>query len=660
MNHNSEDKRNTVKIDRGELPQESPEVIRCPRPHEAGIQEGNWVGSRYRISELIGEGAFSKVYRAWDGLLHRWIALKLYAADVSLNVARDEIEWQARIQHPNLMPILDAGVDPALERYFVVMPLYPGETLDALLNRMGPLPVKIALVYCDQVLSALDFIERGRGGIHGDIKPANIWVTRDGSAVLMDYGIATVVEEGGRVGTPGYGAPETISGMADIRSDIFSVGCVLYFMLTGIEPFANDYDVLHKSISPPSALRPDLRPYLDQITLKAMDGDPEKRFGSAREMRNAIRHPPIWERLRGRSHSRSSLGGTFLHLLSRSILISMFRPRSLITMLGGILLLIMLIPVMVILGIILAARGLSVLQERYPWMFALLALGVVAIISRCLSKRFCRFSGRFWDIFMSLIAPGLGNLNAGSFHAGIVFLSAHSIFMLVWWLPGLYWEMLKRGQMWIFAIAIVVWVAPVIHVLHSLSGSVEHGKPASPLFLLLGAVLGAAAAAPFYAPHIFAEVPGRIPVLKGIPIAIAVIAGAPAGTLASILLHLLSPRDGVTGSLILWQIMTTCLACGWALLLARVRKPLGTLGVLFVNMGEGSLRSGSSFGWLRALLGAQFWERTLVQAAVILLVIELGYRDSWLMRRVLKIYPASSEPEITNDGDSDKSTYRFR
>lgn len=641
--------KDTTKIDKGELPQES---YSEPSP-EGVIQEGNWVGSRYRISELIGEGAFSKVYRAWDGLLHRWIALKLYAVDVSLNLARDEIEWQARIQHPNLMPILDAGVDPSLERYFVVMPLYPGETLDALLNRMGPLPVKIALVYCDQILSALDFIERRRGSIHGDIKPANIWVTRDGSAVLMDYGIATIVEEGGRVGTPGYGAPETIGGTADIRSDIFSVGCVLYFMLTGVEPFANDQDVLYKPVPPPSALRPDLRPYLDQITMKAMDRDPENRFGSAREMRNAIRHPPIWERLRGRSRPSSSPGGTFLHLLLRSIIMMTFRPRVLITMLGGILLLIILIPVTVILG-------LTILHGRYPWIFALLTLGAVAIISRCLSRRFCRFSGRFWDIFMSLIAPGLGDLNAGSLHTGIVFLSAHSIFTLVWWLPGLYWEMLKRGQMWIFAIAIAVWIAPVIHLLHSLGGSGEAGKSASPLSLLFGVVLGAAAAAPFYLPHIFADVSSKIPVLKGIPVATAVIVGAPAGTLASVLLHLLSPRDGMTGGLILWKIMTTCLACGWALLLSKFKKPLGTLGVLFVNMGEVSLQTGSSLGWLRTLLGTGFWEQTLMQAAIILLVIELGCRDSWLIKRVLRTHTASPEPEITNDDDSDRSTYRFR
>jgi hypothetical protein len=618
MNH---DEKDTFRINRGEIPQ-------------AG--KSNWIGSRYRILELIGKGAFSKVYRAWDALLHRWVALKLYVADVSLNVARDEIEWQARIQHPNLMPILDAGVDPALGQYFVVMPLYPGETLEALLERMGPLPVKIALTYCDQVLSALSFIESRMGGIHGDIKPANIWVTRDGSAVLMDYGIATVAEEGERIGTPGYGAPETINGITDIRSDIFSVGCVLYFMLTGIEPFANDYDVLYKSVTPPSTLRPDLRSYLDQITLKAMDRDPEKRFQSAREMQNAIRHPLIWERFRSRSYFLSFFR-TSLKFLSRSLL--MFRPKVLLATLSGILLLVGFIVAMLILGMILATRGLSILYKHYPSAFALLVLGFGAIVSRYLNKRFCRFSGRFWDIFMSLIAPGLGNLNAGSFHAGSAFLSMHSIFMLIWWLPGLHQEMLKRGQIWIFVIAMAVWVAPVMHLFRPQGDLGKAEKQISSLILLLGVVLGAVAAAPFYVPHIFTDASSRIPLLSGIPIAATVIAGAPAGTLASILFCLLSLRERVTGDMILWQIMTTCLACGWALLLSNVKKPIGTLGVLFANMGRASLRSGSSLGWLRALLEVQFWEETIAQAAITLLVIEVGYKDSWLMRKVQKIHP---------------------
>jgi hypothetical protein len=140
--------------------------------------------------------------------------------------------------------------------------------------------------------------------------------------------------------------------------------------------------------------------------------------------------------------------------------------------------------------------------------------------------------------------------------------------------------------------------------------------------------------------------------------------------LASIIFCFLSIKEGTTGSILLWQIAATCLACGWGLAFSKANKPLGALGVLFMNIGITSLGSGSSLGWSGTLLEGQFWERTLLQTIIILLNIEIGYRDSYLWRKIKRIplrlrreaYPTKPDLGVAPDRDpgKDRPTYRFR
>jgi hypothetical protein len=213
-----------------------------------------------------------------------------------------------------------------------------------------------------------------------------------------------------------------------------------------------------------------------------------------------------------------------------------------------------------------------------------------------------------------------------------------------------------------------VWIASVIHNLRA--DPVRVRKPVNPLSFLLGVAFGAIAAAPLYVPHVFVNNPGKILVLAGLPVGITVIAGVPAGVFASILFCFISIKEGTTGGMLLWQIAATCLACGWGLAFSKASKPLGALGVLFMNIENASLGSGSSIGWFRTLYEGQFLERTLLQTILVLLAVELGYRDSYLWRKIKRIllklrrgaYPTTPELVATlkSDPGKDRHTYRFR
>ena len=267
-----------------------------PPPPAAGasvLRPGALLAGRYRVEQPLGEGAFARVYAAWDGALGRWVAVKIYPSGAGGQISREEAQLQAACQHPNLMPLYDAGDDPLLQSAYLVMPLYPGADLAATLNRYGPMPFRTALLCIDQSCSALEFLQQRRGVVHGDIKPANIWLTSSGAALLMDFNLPGLLARADcrRAGTPGYTAPEALEGRLDGRSDLFSLACVLYQCLAGTAPFVDDKAVSAGTVVPLSRLRPDIRPEIAAVIHRALAPNPDERFQSAREFQTALRHP---------------------------------------------------------------------------------------------------------------------------------------------------------------------------------------------------------------------------------------------------------------------------------------------------------------------------------------------------------------------------------
>jgi serine/threonine protein kinase/beta-lactam-binding protein with PASTA domain len=254
--------------------------------------------SRYVIRRKLGSGGMADVYLAEDQELGRRVALKLlnerHAADEQfVERFRREAQSAAGLNHPNIVSIFDRG--HAEGTYYIAMEYLDGRTLKELLVRNGPTPIPIAIDYARQILGALAFSHRN-GIVHRDIKPHNIVVGRDGRLKVTDFGIARsgasqMTEAGSIVGTAQYLSPEQARGApVDQRSDLYSLGIVLYEMLTGKVPFTGDtpVEIAMKHLSqvpePPSKLRPQVPHDLDAVVMRAIAKDPDQRYGSAEEM----------------------------------------------------------------------------------------------------------------------------------------------------------------------------------------------------------------------------------------------------------------------------------------------------------------------------------------------------------------------------------------
>jgi eukaryotic-like serine/threonine-protein kinase len=253
---------------------------------------------RYRVLRKLGSGGMADVFLAEDEELGRRIAIKIlnerHASDEQfVERFRREAKNAAGLSHPNIVQIYDRG--EAEGTYYIAMEYLEGSTLkEAAAHR--PLPVAEAIGYARQILSALRFAHR-KGIVHRDIKPHNALIDDDGRVKVTDFGIARagaasqMTEAGSIIGTAQYLSPEQArGGVIDHRSDLYSVGIVLYELLTGAVPFTGDtpVEIAMKHLSqvpePPSAKRPDLPKTLDQVVLRALAKDPEERYGSAEEM----------------------------------------------------------------------------------------------------------------------------------------------------------------------------------------------------------------------------------------------------------------------------------------------------------------------------------------------------------------------------------------
>jgi serine/threonine-protein kinase len=268
--------------------------------------EGTNLG-KFRILEALGRGGMAQVYRAYHPQLDRYVAVKVLRSDL---VEQDEFLARFRreahavsgLRHANIVQVFDFDVQDDL--YYMVMELLEGDSLRARLNdyrvrgQRMPLP-EVARILKD-VLAGLAYAH-SEGIIHRDIKPANIMLTKKGQAVLTDFGIAQIVGStqytvsGALMGTLNYMAPEQgFKGQCDNRSDIYSLGIVLYEMLTGYTPFDADTPLailmkhLNDPLPLPSQLDPSIPPALETVVLRALAKEPDDRFQTAEEMSAAL------------------------------------------------------------------------------------------------------------------------------------------------------------------------------------------------------------------------------------------------------------------------------------------------------------------------------------------------------------------------------------
>src|SRR5215212_1905191 len=257
---------------------------------------------KYKIQELVGEGAMGTVYRATDSVLGRTVAIKVMNASIARqedhrNRFLREAQAAGSLQHPNVVTIYDLG---ELEGHlFIAMEFVHGTDLEKLITAAEPLKLQSKLDVIVDVLMGLSYAHK-HGIVHRDIKPANIRVTDDGHAKIMDFGVAhlqssDMTRTGIVVGTPSYMAPEQVmGGKAVPATDIFAVGAVLYHLLTGTKPFEAPtlqslfYRIVTDMPRQLDDVRPGLPPALNAIVQKSMAKEVSERFASALDMANAI------------------------------------------------------------------------------------------------------------------------------------------------------------------------------------------------------------------------------------------------------------------------------------------------------------------------------------------------------------------------------------
>jgi eukaryotic-like serine/threonine-protein kinase len=264
---------------------------------------------RYEILGELGRGAMGVVYRATDPVIGRTVAVKtIRLSEEGTGLSRPELlsrfQTEARaaglLTHPNIVVVYDAGEENGL--YYITMELIEGKSLQALLDSGHSFPVPRVLRIMEQTCSALQFAH-DRSIIHRDIKPANLMLTADDTVKVTDFGTAKILQFGTVqqtthvMGTPSYMSPEQVKGRpVDGRSDIFSLGVLLYEILTGEKPFPGQsittviYKIVNEDPIPPRTLNPSIHPGLSDIVMRALTKEPEVRYQSCRELLEDLRN----------------------------------------------------------------------------------------------------------------------------------------------------------------------------------------------------------------------------------------------------------------------------------------------------------------------------------------------------------------------------------
>jgi eukaryotic-like serine/threonine-protein kinase len=258
-------------------------------------------GGRYELGEQIARGGTAQVFVARDLLLGRPVALKVLISELSSDSAfvarfRREAQAAANLSHPNIVPIFDWG--EAESTYFIVMEYVDGEALSSIIRTQSPIPAPQAAGIASDIAKALAYAHR-HGVVHRDVKPGNVLITADGQVKVTDFGIARamgadeqVTQTGLVMGTATYFSPEQAQGFAvDGRSDIYSLGVVLYEMVTGKPPFSGEspvsiaYQHVRERPQPPSLVNPQVPAPLEAVILQGMAKSPADRYQSADAMR---------------------------------------------------------------------------------------------------------------------------------------------------------------------------------------------------------------------------------------------------------------------------------------------------------------------------------------------------------------------------------------
>src|SRR6201984_599852 len=264
---------------------------------------------RYEVVSELGRGAMGVVYKAVDPVIGRTVAvktIKLNEAGTGLNraelLARFQTEARAAglLTHPNIVVVFDAGEEDGL--YYITMELVEGKSLQALLDGRRSFPLPRTLRILDQTCTALQFAHE-RNVVHRDIKPANLMLTADDTVKITDFGTAKILQFGSTqqtshvMGTPSYMSPEQVKGRAvDGRSDIFSLGVMLYEMVTGEKPFPGQnittviYKIVNEEPVPPRQIDASIHPGISTVVMKALAKEPEARYQSCREMLEDLRN----------------------------------------------------------------------------------------------------------------------------------------------------------------------------------------------------------------------------------------------------------------------------------------------------------------------------------------------------------------------------------
>ncbi len=283
---------------------------------------------RYEIVGELGRGAMGVVYKAMDPVIGRTVAVKtIRLSEEGTGLSRPELltrfQTEARaaglLTHPNIVVVFDAGEEDGL--YYITMELVEGKSLQALLDGGHAFPLPRTLRIMEQTCSALQFAHE-RNVIHRDIKPANLMLTADDTVKVTDFGTAKILQFGTVqqtahvMGTPSYMSPEQVKGRAvDGRSDIFSLGVMLYEMVTGEKPFPGQnittviYKIVNEDPVPPRQIDPSIHPGISAVIMKALVKEPDQRYQNCREMQEDLRNYRTIAPSGGNPQSTMVMGG---------------------------------------------------------------------------------------------------------------------------------------------------------------------------------------------------------------------------------------------------------------------------------------------------------------------------------------------------------------